>query len=92
MGLQTSVCQACVLHFMCLHVSTRSCGTPCLAHDPARQVGMLAAVLGAKNVDEWVAKAQRRQLGLCESCGGVNDPATCSQASCPLRKARAGGQ
>eukprot|EP00197_Chlamydomonas_leiostraca_P005559 CAMPEP_0202868540 /NCGR_PEP_ID=MMETSP1391-20130828/10935_1 /ASSEMBLY_ACC=CAM_ASM_000867 /TAXON_ID=1034604 /ORGANISM="Chlamydomonas leiostraca, Strain SAG 11-49" /LENGTH=157 /DNA_ID=CAMNT_0049548723 /DNA_START=26 /DNA_END=499 /DNA_ORIENTATION=- len=46
---------------------------------------MLASVLSAKSIDEWVAKQQRRQLGLCESCGGVYDAATCKQQGCPMK-------
>ncbi len=49
------------------------------------QAGMLAAILSARYVDDWVAKQQRKQLGLCETCGGVYDPATCSQDKCPMK-------
>ncbi|KXZ41362.1 hypothetical protein GPECTOR_521g504 [Gonium pectorale] len=50
---------------------------------------MLAFVLSARQVDIAVAKAQRRQLGLCEECGGVFEPGTCQQKSCPAKR---GGQ
>ncbi|KAL6764494.1 hypothetical protein V8C86DRAFT_2476535 [Haematococcus lacustris] len=46
---------------------------------------MLAAVLGAKQVDVFFAKAQRRQLGLCEECGGTFQPDTCPMARCPSK-------
>lgn len=46
---------------------------------------MLAFILGANQVDVWVAKQQRRQLGLCERCGGVNEAASCGVADCPMR-------
>jgi hypothetical protein len=47
------------------------------------QAIMLASVLGAKQLDVYVAKQQRRQLGLCEECGGVFEPSTCSEQRCP---------
>ncbi len=43
-------------------------------------------MVSAKQVDVFVAKAQRRQLGLCEECGGVFDPATCKQEGCPSKQ------
>jgi hypothetical protein len=46
---------------------------------------MVAFFAGAPQVDIWVAKQQRRQLGLCERCGGVNEPGSCREAACPLR-------
>lgn len=46
---------------------------------------MLLSVTSASQVDVWVAKAQRRNLGLCEQCGGVNNPATCNKANCPMK-------
>ncbi|KAG2454235.1 hypothetical protein HYH02_001269 [Chlamydomonas schloesseri] len=49
-------------------------------------VVMIAFVVSARQVDVFFAKQQRRQLGLCEQCGGVYDPATCTQAGCPLKK------
>jgi hypothetical protein len=49
---------------------------------------MLAAVLGAKQIDVFIARAQRRQLGLCEECGGIFDPQTCTQQKCPMRQQR----
>jgi hypothetical protein len=45
---------------------------------------MVACLLGASAVDAWVARQQRRQLGLCEKCGGVYEAASCSQQGCPL--------
>lgn len=47
---------------------------------------MLASVLTASKVDEYIARAQRRDLGLCEECGGVNEPETCDQNKCPYNK------
>ncbi len=47
---------------------------------------MLVSVLGAKQVDVWVARQQRRQLGLCEQCGGVYEAATCQQKNCPAKQ------
>ena len=49
------------------------------------QAVMLAFYFGSKQVDVFIAKQQRKQLGLCEQCGGLNDPATCSQGSCPMK-------
>ena len=55
---------------------------------------MLAFLLGSNQVDVWVARQQRRQLGLCERCGGVNEPGSCREAGCPMRAGGggAGGQ
>lgn len=44
---------------------------------------MLASVLLATKVDVYIAKAQRRDLGLCEECGGLNDPELCNAGKCP---------
>jgi hypothetical protein len=55
---------------------------------------MLGAVLASRQVDEWVARVQRRALGVCERCGGANgDGATggCDEGGCPLRAAGGGG-
>lgn len=49
---------------------------------------MLASVLLATKVDVYIARAQRRDLGLCELCGGVYEPETCSAGKCPLKKQR----
>lgn len=46
---------------------------------------MLAFYLGAQQVDIYIAKQQRRQLGLCEGCGGMYNSATCKQSNCPLK-------
>ena len=37
-------------------------------------------------IDSSVAKSQRRQLGLCEECGGVYTAATCRKDNCPLKR------
>ncbi|GIL48882.1 hypothetical protein Vafri_5305 [Volvox africanus] len=47
---------------------------------------MIAAILSARQVDAMVAKAQRRQLGLCEECGGVFEPGNCKQQNCPAKR------
>jgi hypothetical protein len=52
---------------------------------------LVAFMASAPLVDSWVAKQQRRQLGLCERCGGVNEPGSCAEAACPLRAGAAGG-
>ena len=60
----------------------------CLAHQPhgrSAQAVMLASVYVAYKADALVARQQRRELGLCEACGGLNDPATCHEAGCPSR-------
>lgn len=46
---------------------------------------MLVFYFSANFVDVYIAKQQRKQLGLCERCGGLNDAATCSQDGCPMR-------
>ncbi|KAF5843777.1 hypothetical protein DUNSADRAFT_8293 [Dunaliella salina] len=46
---------------------------------------MLAAVLGAKQLDVIVARQQRRQLGLCEECGGIFEPSSCTEQQCPMK-------
>lgn len=48
---------------------------------------MLASVWGASKVDAIIARQQRRQLGICVECGGLNEPGTCQEAKCPLRQA-----
>ena len=50
------------------------------------QAVMLASVYLAYKADAVVARQQRRELGLCEACGGLNDPATCLEAGCPDRR------
>lgn len=48
--------------------------------------GLLVVLyLSSRQVDAFVARAQRRQLGLCEQCGGLYEPATCMQTGCPLK-------
>jgi hypothetical protein len=46
---------------------------------------MMVFYFGTPLVDSYIAKQQRRQLGLCEECGGVFDAATCQKANCPMR-------
>ena len=47
---------------------------------------MLASVLLATKVDVYIARAQRRDLGLCEYCGGIYEPEKCNAGDCPLKK------
>lgn len=47
---------------------------------------MLASVLLATKVDVFIARAQRRDLGLCEECGGLNEPETCDNGKCPYKQ------
>ncbi len=46
---------------------------------------LIGLYLSSSTLDKFVAKAQRRQLGLCEECGGLYDPTTCTEKSCPSR-------
>ena len=46
---------------------------------------LVASVLLSSKVDEYIARSQRRELGLCEQCGGLNEAATCEEKRCPLR-------
>ena len=46
---------------------------------------LLAFYFSSWQVDAFVARAQRRQLGLCQQCGGLYEASTCSQAGCPQR-------
>jgi hypothetical protein len=47
---------------------------------------LVAFYFSSQYIDRYVAKSQRRQLGLCEECGGVYDAATCQSRTCPLKK------
>jgi hypothetical protein len=47
---------------------------------------MLATVLAYRQVDVYIAKKQRQQLGLCVECGGLNDPGNCPVAKCPSKQ------
>jgi len=49
------------------------------------QAFLLLAVYFAKQVDVIIARSQRKELGLCEECGGLFDPATCPEWRCPKR-------
>lgn len=46
---------------------------------------LVALYFSSKFIDEYVAVSQRRQLGICEKCGGLNDKSTCLEKECPLR-------
>jgi hypothetical protein len=61
-----------------------------LAVDPFVQGLMILFLTSANQVDVLVAKAQRRQLGICEKCGGVNSPGSCSERECPLKQSVSG--
>lgn len=47
---------------------------------------MISFIGVAKQVDVYIAKAQRRQLGLCEECGGLNESSSCQKAECPMKQ------
>ena len=53
--------------------------------DFAMQGLMVACFLLATKVDEYVARSQRRELGLCEACGGLNEVSSCKVPNCPMR-------
>ena len=57
------------------------------AEAPRPQAVMLVSAYAAYKADALVARQQRRELGLCEACGGLNEPATCTEARCPCRAA-----
>jgi hypothetical protein len=46
---------------------------------------LVALYFSSKFIDEYIAVSQRRQLGICEKCGGLNDKSTCLEKECPLR-------
>ncbi|KAI3429663.1 hypothetical protein D9Q98_005748 [Chlorella vulgaris] len=50
---------------------------------------LLVLYLSSSQVDAFVARQQRRQLGLCERCGGLNEPASCTEKGCPVREQQA---
>eukprot|EP01025_Chloroclados_australasicus_P005105 TRINITY_DN11440_c0_g1_i1.p2 TRINITY_DN11440_c0_g1~~TRINITY_DN11440_c0_g1_i1.p2 ORF type:complete len:128 (+),score=8.24 TRINITY_DN11440_c0_g1_i1:179-562(+) len=49
---------------------------------------MLASYFGASVIDQYVAAAQRKQLGLCTKCGGLyeGDGVVCEEEACPRRR------
>ena len=49
------------------------------------QLGMMASFLLAYRVDSAVARQQRRDLGLCEACGGLNERGSCREKGCPMK-------
>lgn len=49
-----------------------------------RELGLCTAHV--PQVDAYVARQQRRQLGLCEECGGLFEPGSCAEKSCPARR------
>ena len=46
---------------------------------------MVASVFFASKVDDVVARSQRRELGLCEECGGLYNVDLCAAGKCPSR-------
>jgi len=52
------------------------------------QFFLLVTIYLALQVDVFVARAQRRELGLCVDCGGANDPGRCPQPKCPMRRTK----
>lgn len=46
---------------------------------------LVALYFSSRFIDEYVAVSQRRQLGICEKCGGVNDRDSCAEVDCPRR-------
>jgi hypothetical protein len=53
---------------------------------------LLASVLSYRQVDVFIARQQRKQLGLCQECGGLYDAPTCTQKNCPLKQQAAAAQ
>lgn len=47
---------------------------------------LVAFYFSSQVIDKAVARSQRRELGLCEECGGVYEAATCQKANCPLKR------
>ncbi len=46
--------------------------------------GLLVALyFSSKLIDDYAAAAQRKQLGLCEKCGGLYDGSSCPERNCP---------
>ena len=50
-----------------------------------QQLGMMASFLLAYKVDSAVSRQQRRDLGLCEACGGLNEKESCRERGCPMK-------
>ena len=46
----------------------------------------MLCVFLAREVDVIIARSQRRELGLCEECGGLFDPETCTEWRCPRQQ------
>ena len=49
---------------------------------------LVALYFSSKFIDEYVAVSQRRQLGICEKCGGMNDRDRCAETDCPQRSSQ----
>lgn len=47
---------------------------------------LLLLYLSSTQVDRFIARGQRRQLGLCEECGGLFQPGSCTEKACPARQ------
>ena len=52
---------------------------------PMVQGIMVASVFLASKVDDIIAKSQRRELGLCEECGGLYNLELCQEGNCPSK-------
>jgi hypothetical protein len=47
---------------------------------------LVALYFSSKFIDEYVAISQRRQLDICEQCGGLNAQETCQENDCPYKQ------
>ncbi len=51
--------------------------------------GLLVALyFSSKFIDDYAAASQRKQLGLCEKCGGLYDGSSCPERNCPEKARR----
>lgn len=53
---------------------------------------LLAFLVSANQVDVFVARQQRKQLGLCPQCGGLYEASSCVEKGCPMVSAAAKAQ
>ena len=82
-GCWTSVCGEHLLGIALLcYGEDATCGSQPVA---LVQAFVLLCVYLAKEVDTIIARSQRRELGLCEECGGLFDSDTCEEWRCPLK-------
>ncbi|GMH33900.1 hypothetical protein BSKO_01734 [Bryopsis sp. KO-2023] len=47
---------------------------------------MVAFYYSAQVVDAYIARSQRRELGICEECGGINEASSCKLGTCPYKQ------